>query len=225
MFAGPESTFSSSYPQDLPIGEQIISDSSLKSIDVPIAYRPMELYIDGVTIPVAMWYPVEKKDVGGGGGRGGRDDTIDDKGNNNRKIQPKNSNLSPVSYDHKISVRRIGQLLARWEFIPGFVEQEFALKPTVSSILDGTLYPLPTCGPVVLLAHGYLGSRFDLSHLAEALAREGKIWIYIYVIVLYVYSIVWMLLLLQLLLLAHISMYLFFIHHVSIVMADMYIYM
>jgi hypothetical protein len=28
-------------------------------------------------------------------------------------------------------------------------------------------------GPVVLLAHGYLGSRFDLSHLAETLAAAG----------------------------------------------------
>jgi len=27
--------------------------------------------------------------------------------------------------------------------------------------------------PVVLLAHGYVGSRFDLSHIAEALAAEG----------------------------------------------------
>lgn len=32
---------------------------------------------------------------------------------------------------------------------------------------------LPKSAPVVLKAHGYLGSRFDLSHLAEALASEG----------------------------------------------------
>jgi len=33
--------------------------------------------------------------------------------------------------------------------------------------------PLPSSAPVVFLAHGYLGSRFDLSHLAEALAAKG----------------------------------------------------
>jgi len=35
--------------------------------------------------------------------------------------------------------------------------------------------PLPSSGPVVVLAHGFLGSRFDLSHLAEELASQGFI--------------------------------------------------
>ena len=62
-------------------------------------------------------------------------------------------------------------LLAGWEFIPPFVKSDFALRPTLGN--DGIVYgdsmPMPKSGPVVLLAHGYLGSRFDLSHLAEEL--------------------------------------------------------
>lgn len=38
---------------------------------------------------------------------------------------------------------------------------------------DGSASPLPLKAPVVILAHGCLGSRYDLSHLAEALASEG----------------------------------------------------
>ena len=37
----------------------------------------------------------------------------------------------------------------------------------------GRLPTRPSSWPVVLLAHGFLGSRFDLSHLGEALGRNG----------------------------------------------------
>jgi dienelactone hydrolase len=81
---------------------------------------------------------------------------------------------SPAVYKHRISVRRIGQLLAGWEFIPEFVSKDYQLSPPKTNVLDGRSTPLPDSSiPVVLLAHGYLGSRFDLSHLAEELSAEG----------------------------------------------------
>lgn len=116
----------------------------------PIAYKslfvPMQDF--GVNVPVACWFPAPK--------------------------QQAKSNLA--SYQHRISVRRIGQLLAGWNFIPEFTSRQFALRPTISSVLDGQDLALSsTRQPVVLLCHGYLGSRFDLSHLAERLAEQGFI--------------------------------------------------
>jgi predicted dienelactone hydrolase len=79
-----------------------------------------------------------------------------------------------LKYNHRISIKKIGQLLAGWEFLPDFASKDFQLEPTLmGSIVDGTKMSMPSHGPVVFLAHGYLGSRFDLSHLAESLAQEG----------------------------------------------------
>jgi predicted dienelactone hydrolase len=101
----------------------------------------------GLRVPVAMWHPAEE---------------VAD----NAQKEPK--------YNHRISVKKIGQLLAGWDFIPDFAAKDFQLQPTlIGSIVDGTKMQMPSRGPVVFLAHGYLGSRFDLSHLAEALAQEG----------------------------------------------------
>jgi len=104
----------------------------------------------GVKVPVACWFP--KKSVSA-------DDT-------------QNVMVKQPSYDYRISVRRIGQLLAGWDFIPGLVARDFSLAPA-RSVVDGTDDHFPESGPVILLAHGYLGSRFDLSNLAESLAAEG----------------------------------------------------
>ena len=116
-----------------------------------IAYRAMHVGVNGVNVPVAMWYPIDESNTRSGFPTSGRS----------------------LTYDHAISVRRIGQLLAGWEFIPTFATKRFQLNPTSSTVVDGRNYNMPSKGPVVLLAHGYLGSRFDLSHLAEALAQEG----------------------------------------------------
>jgi hypothetical protein len=90
-----------------------------------------------------------------------------------------------VKYDYKISLRRIGQLLAKWEFIPEFVSKDFSLTPSASAsssttrVVDGKNIPIPgstnaKAGTnVVFLAHGYLGSRSDLGYIAEELASQG----------------------------------------------------
>jgi len=83
------------------------------------------------------------------------------------------SSTNNLKYNHRISVKKIGQLLAGWNFIPDFAAKDFQLQPTMGTIADGSKMAMPSSGPVVFLAHGYLGSRFDLSHLAETLAKEG----------------------------------------------------
>ena len=131
-----------------------------------VAYRSIKLNIPnyGVQVPVACWYPLSA--------------AISDDISVNAK----------VSYRHRISIRRIGELLAKWDFIPEFASKNFELSPLSDSIsfvavdsggsddndeTSSTSFPIPTASKVVILAHGYLGSRFDLSHYAEELAKEG----------------------------------------------------
>jgi len=136
------------------------SGSSL-SKQTAIAYRTIKLPVSefGVTVPVSVWYPV---------------------------VADSSKPLPPdVKYDYKISLRRIGQLLAKWEFIPEFVSKDFSLTPSASAsssttrVVDGKNIPIPgttnaKAGTnVVFLAHGYLGSRSDLGYIAEDLASQG----------------------------------------------------
>jgi hypothetical protein len=118
-----------------------------------VAYKSFFLSCDefGVKVPVACWFPP--------------DEQTKSTSDNQHKAKP---------YKHRISVKRIGQLLAGWNFLPDFVSRDFSLTPSNSrSIIDGNNMELPRSAPVVILAHGYLGSRFDLSHLAEKLSTEG----------------------------------------------------
>jgi hypothetical protein len=120
-----------------------------------IAFKALQLPVNrfGTTVPVACWYPVgdqvstTQSNARGGGGGG-------------------------VKYSHRISVKRIGQLLAGWDFIPEFFSRKFVFTPK-SSLLDGGEISFPSSPKVVFLAHGYLGSRFDLSHIGEELASQG----------------------------------------------------
>jgi hypothetical protein len=124
-----------------------------------VAYKQMSLPLpsdtgdfSGITVPVACWFPVDKATT-----------TV--------------AAAPAAQYQHRISVRRIGQLLAGWDFIPEFVSKGYKLSPSsvTATIVNGRDVVFPETGPVVLLAHGYLGSRFDLSHLAEELAGAGFI--------------------------------------------------
>jgi hypothetical protein len=119
-----------------------------------VAYKTVSLNIPdfGVQVPVACWFPAD----------GSTSEAP-------LRSRPK--------YQHRISVRRIGELLARWDFIPEFASRNFAFSPTTSSgsVLNGDYFPFPTSPKVVILAHGFLGSRFDLSHIAEDLASKGFI--------------------------------------------------
>jgi hypothetical protein len=104
-----------------------------------VAYRPLSLQMPqhGVTVPVAMWFPTANQ-------------------------QDSDTSRLLAKYDHRISVKKIGELLAGWDFIPEFASKDFQLQPTIASVIDGTKLSMPTSGPVVFLAHGYLGSRCDV---------------------------------------------------------------
>ena len=124
-----------------------------------VVYQPLSVTVSGVEVPVAAWHPPVK------------DSTT-------TKMQPLDS------YKHRISVQKIGKKLAGWDFIPSFANRNFALRPSAQNsnvrvVTTSTVgqqqqhQQLPSSTAVVLLAHGYLGSRYDMSHLAEQLSSEG----------------------------------------------------
>eukprot|EP00535_Pseudo-nitzschia_heimii_P002343 CAMPEP_0197191882 /NCGR_PEP_ID=MMETSP1423-20130617/24197_1 /TAXON_ID=476441 /ORGANISM="Pseudo-nitzschia heimii, Strain UNC1101" /LENGTH=278 /DNA_ID=CAMNT_0042644665 /DNA_START=358 /DNA_END=1191 /DNA_ORIENTATION=- len=111
----------------------------------------------GINVPISVWYPL---------------------------VNDSSTPLPPeIKYDYKISLRRIGQLLAKWEFIPEFVSKDFSLIPSGSSVVrvvDGKSIPISGAvakmgggTKLVFLAHGFLGSRSDLGYIAENLASQG----------------------------------------------------
>jgi len=148
------------------------SSSGSSSMQRAIAYRTLSLPVAefGIKVPISIWYPVT-------------DERASDSSN---PLPP------DVKYDYKISLRRIGQLLAKWEFIPEFISKDFSLTPSASTssiirVVDGKSIPISgtttkakqgdeaakTGTKVVFLAHGYLGSRSDLGYIAEDLASQG----------------------------------------------------
>eukprot|EP00521_Asterionellopsis_glacialis_P007812 CAMPEP_0195287762 /NCGR_PEP_ID=MMETSP0707-20130614/4692_1 /TAXON_ID=33640 /ORGANISM="Asterionellopsis glacialis, Strain CCMP134" /LENGTH=497 /DNA_ID=CAMNT_0040347547 /DNA_START=152 /DNA_END=1645 /DNA_ORIENTATION=- len=156
-------------------------------VEPQIAYRSLSMDImttetTGVTIPVAVWYPTKPSSLSSSSSSSSSSTKNSLSSSKSNKIleYPKvpssesTDNDSPT-YNHRISVKRIGQLLVGWEFIPDFASQDFPLQPSISKefVVKGETIPFPEQSPVVILAHGYLGSRFDLSHLAEKLAQEG----------------------------------------------------
>jgi len=146
------------------------SSSATQSV---IAYRTFALSVPEfrVNVPVSLWYPAT----------------------DSRATDPSKPLPSEIKYEYKISLRRIGQLLAKWEFIPEFVSKDFSLTPSASTssairVMDGKNIPISCtdnkrtsdesrkCGTkVVFLAHGFLGSRSDLGYIAEDLASQGFI--------------------------------------------------
>jgi hypothetical protein len=78
----------------------------------------------------------------------------------------------PASYKYRISAGRLVKTILGLP-TPDAIARTFALDaPGVreapgASVKDGT--------PVVVVAHGFLGTRFDLSKFGEALAREGAV--------------------------------------------------
>jgi hypothetical protein len=134
-----------------------MSDDSSNVEKRTVVYQPLSVAVSGVKVPVAAWHPPIKDSI-----------------TTTTKMKPLDS------YQHRISVQKIGKKLAGWNFIPSFANRNFALRPSAQnsnlSIVTTTQQEqqqLPSSTPVVILAHGYLGSRFDLYHLAEQLASEG----------------------------------------------------
>jgi hypothetical protein len=163
--------------------DSVFNDDNGTTTTTTIAYKTVALPIKefGIEIPVACWYPTPTPTTIGIG--------ID---------SSSASTSTSIKYNYRISLRRIGQLLAKWDFIPDFISRDFALDPSISlspsstiRVVDGQNISIPpsaaasttattittTTGgdgtKVVFLAHGFLGSRLDLAYIAEDLARQG----------------------------------------------------
>jgi len=138
---------------------------SISQSSKTVAYRSLSIDMPGygVQVPVAMWSP---------------SNTNNNNNNSDENSSSSTSSSSSAIYSHRISIKKIGSMLLGSDFIPQFLSKDFSLSPTYGGVLggDGTVSSggvSSRSAPVIILAHGYLGSRFDLSHIAEELAREG----------------------------------------------------
>ena len=97
----------------------------------------------GQVVPVAVWYPTD--------GTG-----------------------PTPTYPHAISVAKIARVLLNTpESTPRFLDRDFPLEPSAGVVRASTSAAPKNARGAVVLCHGYLGSRFDLVDLAEALAASG----------------------------------------------------
>jgi len=128
-----------------------------------VAYRSIEITIQNevsfTQVPVSIWYPAEH--------------------NNNNAVSFTVG--SDVKYKYTISVSKISKLIVGWN-LPRFLKRTFALNPIQLDfdsddysdkqvprlfVVDGAWISLPASAPVLVLVHGYLGSRFDLCHVSS----------------------------------------------------------
>ena len=117
----------------------------------------------GQSVPVATWFP----DASGAGAAA--PSAISD------RREPASS---PLYYPHAISIAKIARVLLNTpESTPRWLDRQTPLlaAPGVRFAARGETSSAVAAAPgkVAVLCHGYLGSRFDLVDLAEALAREG----------------------------------------------------
>ena len=117
----------------------------------------------GQSVPVATWFP----DASGAGAAA--PSAISDR---------RDPASSPLYYPHAISVAKIARVLLNTpESTPRWLDRQTPLlaAPGVRFAARGETSSAVAAAPgkVAVLCHGYLGSRFDLVDLAEALAREG----------------------------------------------------
>lgn len=150
------------------LGQVQVTGASFSNLDDKITYvafRSVSVPLPefGIEAPVAVWYPMSSSTQSTNG-----------KGTDSVGME----HFKLAHYDHKISLAKIGRLLVGWN-LPSFFSKKYRLVPTLNKkegaiVVNGDEIQIPTKDvPMVLLAHGYLGSRFDLSHLAESLALEG----------------------------------------------------
>lgn len=119
-----------------------------------VGFQDFYLDMKDAKVPVACWFPVDDGEV-------------------------ENDAIQSTSYKHRISVRKIGSMLAGMNFIPAFVSKDFELKPTTqnANVVTQNKQSLKDLSgrSVIILAHGFLGSRFDLAHIGEELALDGYV--------------------------------------------------
>ena len=117
-------------------GQSTLSSSIGNNDIIDVVYQPLSVTVSGVQVPVAAWHPPASS-----------------------------SSMQPLdSYQHRISVQKIGKKLAGWTFIPTFVNRNFSLAPGAQNSnvrVVSTKQQLPASAPVVILAHGYRKCVYD----------------------------------------------------------------
>ena len=108
------------------------------------------LDIKGRQTPLAIWLPLQENVV----------------------------TTATAKYPHQISIKRIVKMLLGTKIIPNFsfLTKNFAIQDNeVFSCDEKQCEKLKQAlkTPIVLASHGYLGSRFDLTHICKRLAKEG----------------------------------------------------
>jgi len=118
----------------------------MMSDKAPVGYQDISVSVGGEKIPVSVWYPPSTSE--------------------STQARP-----TQAQYPHKISVGKIATLLTRGSLsVPSFVGPSTTLASGVR-VLEGAA---PAEGrPVIIFAHGYLGSRYDMMHVCEDLASRG----------------------------------------------------
>jgi len=124
---------------------------STRTITTAFKTIPLPMAGYGLNVPVSCWFPIDN-------------DIVDS--------ETAKTTAENVQYEYQINVRKIGQLLAGWDFIPSFASRSFTFPTT---LVDGQNIDIPVGKDVVVLAHGYLGSPLDLSMFAEKLAEQGYV--------------------------------------------------
>jgi hypothetical protein len=118
-------------------GQSTLSSSIGNNDIIDVVYQPLSVTVSGVQVPVAAWH----------------------------RAAASSSSMQPLdSYQHRISVQKIGKKLAGWTFIPTFVNRNFSLTPGSQNSnirVVSTTQQLPSSAPVVILAHGYRKCVYD----------------------------------------------------------------
>lgn len=113
----------------------------------------------GQVVPVAVWYPVVAA----------ADPLVE------KNPSPRPTPAAAATYPHAISVAKIARVLLNAPAsTPRVLDRDvpLAMAPGVAPRSSATP-PSDAVRGAVVLCHGYLGSRFDLVDLAEALAASG----------------------------------------------------
>jgi len=113
----------------------------------------------GQVVPVAVWYPVVAA----------ADPLVE------KNPSPRPTPAAAATYPHAISVAKIARVLLNAPAsTPRVLDRDvpLAMAPGVAPSSSATP-PSDAVRGAVVLCHGYLGSRFDLVDLAEALAASG----------------------------------------------------
>jgi len=109
----------------------------------PVGFRETKVLVGGQSVPLSVWYPTDASSAGARG-----------------------------RYSYPLSIGTIASRLAKLPtatWLAAKINVEGGLRSVVANAAPKNAEDLPA----LFFAHGFLGSRFDMLHVAEALASQG----------------------------------------------------